>query len=83
METQRSAGRREAVPPGTDLPEELTLDVSELGPRALAVINWLRETPNATAAVTRRGRPLARLVPVAPLEDDAEEVDWHVEAIAP
>lgn len=83
MRTKRGAGPREPAIPRTDLPEELTLDVSELGPRALALIDWLRETPNATVAVTRRGRPLARLVAVAPPDDSDDRVDWHIEAVAP
>ena len=83
METKRGAGHREPVSPRTDLPEELMLDVSELGPRALALIDWLRETPRATVTVTRRGRRLAQLVAVGPPEDSDDRVDWHVEAVAP
>ena len=69
--------------PNADAPfdEELVLDVAELGPRARALIDWMRES-GGRVVVRSRGRTLARLVAEeAPTHD--EPVRWDLEAIGP
>lgn len=78
------AGRSGKASPDAALTgETLTLNVIELGPRGLALIDWGRET-GREVDVVRRGRVLARLVPVAGArEDPIDDVTWDLEAIGP
>jgi hypothetical protein len=72
-------------PPGSVAPdEELVLDVGEVAPRCLALIDRVRRT-GEEVLIVHGGRPVARLKPMGALDDEEDEdlPDWDLEAIGP
>jgi hypothetical protein len=68
-------------------PDEATpkpiLEAMELGPRCLALLESAIRTGDSII-IARRGRPIARLQPLArPGEEEEDQPVWDLEAIGP
>lgn len=82
-----AADRRDANAPATG-PDEATapgavLEAMELGPRCLALLESAIRT-GEPITIARRGRPIARLQPLASAgEEEEDRPVWDLEAIGP
>lgn len=79
--TARRASDREAGASRPE-PESPVVDAVELAPRCLALLDQVRRT-GEEIIVARRGRPIARIVPLGDPDEDDESPTWDLEAIGP